>query len=167
MAVEDQQFGAWLRAPQFNPSRRSFVEVKGFEKEENSSRVVVVKSDSGVVTLATNSAACLGGTALVKETPDIPEFIGCTKSSADFEATLQDIDDELQRFSNSNSSNAIVNKESHKSVAEIKGVECASEISNISDQVTKDPVIDEDMLLDGKVTALNSVELRELNFELG
>ena len=143
------------------------MEVKGFEKEENSSRVMVGKSDLVVVVPATNSVACLVGNVLDKETPDILEFNGYTKSSADFAATLQDIDDELQRFSNSNLSTAIFIKGSNKSVVEIKGVERASEISEISYQTIKDLVNDEDMLLDGKVTALNSVELKELNFELG
>ena len=143
------------------------MEVKGFEKEENSSRVVVGKSDLVVVVPTTSSVACLVGNVLDKETPDILEFNGYTKSSADFAATLQDIDDELQRFSNSNLSTAIFIKGSNKSVVEIKGVERASEISEISYQTIKDLVNDEDMLLDGKVTALNSVELKELNFELG
>ena len=164
IVVEDQQFGAWLRAPQFNLTRRSYVEVKGFEKEENSSRVVVGKSDSVVVVPATSTAACLVDNVLNKETPDTLEFNGCTKSSADFAVTLQDIDDELQRFSNSNLSTAIIIKGSDKSVAEIKGVDRASEIS---DQAITDLVNDDDMLLDGKVMTLNYVELKELNFELG
>ena len=88
IAVEDQQFGAWLRAPQFNLTRRSYMEVKGFEKVENSSRVVVSKSDSVVVAPATSSAACLVGNMLDKGTLDIPKFNGCTKSLADFVAKL-------------------------------------------------------------------------------
>ena len=137
------------------------MEVKGFEKEENSSRVVVSKSDSVVVAPATSSAVCLVGNMLDKGTLDIPKFNGCTKSSADFAAKLQDVDNELQRSSNSNSSTIITIKGTEKSVAEIKGVECALEIS---DQAIKDSMNVEDMLLDGKVSASNFVEL---NFELG
>ena len=29
--MSEQQFGPWLRAPQFNPARKSIVEVKGYE----------------------------------------------------------------------------------------------------------------------------------------
>ena len=164
IAVEDQQFGAWLRAPQFNPTRRSYVEVKGFKKEGNSRRVVVEKSESVVVAPTTSSTANLVGNVLDKETPDISELYGCTKSSVDFAATLQDIDDEIQRFSNSNSSTAMIIKGSDKTNAEIKGEERSSEIP---DQAIKDSVNDEDMVLDGKVMALKFVELKELNFEMG
>ena len=67
---------------------RSYMEVKGFEKVENSSRVVVSKSDLVVVAPATSSAACLVGNMLDKGTLDIPKFNGCTKSLADFVAKL-------------------------------------------------------------------------------
>ena len=151
IAVEDQWFGTWLQAPQFNPTRRSYVEVKCFEKEENSWRVMVEKSESVIVALATSSAVNLVGNMLDKEIPDIPELYGCTKLSADFTVTLQDIDDEIQRFSNSNSSTAMIIKGSDKVDAEIKGNEHSLEIS---DQAIKDLVNDEDMVLDGKVMAL-------------
>ena len=31
--VDEQQFGSWIRAPQFNPARKIVVEVKGFDSE--------------------------------------------------------------------------------------------------------------------------------------
>ena len=31
--VDEQQFGPWIRAPQFNPARKIVVEVKGFDSE--------------------------------------------------------------------------------------------------------------------------------------
>ena len=43
LALEEQQFGAWLRAPQFNPSRRSYVEVKGFDMLNHHQRGRVVE----------------------------------------------------------------------------------------------------------------------------
>ncbi|KAL0001432.1 hypothetical protein SO802_015213 [Lithocarpus litseifolius] len=163
IAVEDQQFGAWLRAPQFNPARLSYVEVKGFEKEETSRRVTVDKPDSMGVAPGTSSAAKLVGNDLDKETPDISKRDGRTKSLADFVATLQDIDDEIQRFSNSNHSSVMLIKGIEKTDAEIKGVERSTKIS---DHAIKDTVT-QDMFVDGKATKLNSVELLELNFEMG
>nr|POE69952.1 hypothetical protein CFP56_57753 [Quercus suber] len=40
LALEERQFGAWLRAPQFNPSRRSYVEVKGFDVLDHTRHVL-------------------------------------------------------------------------------------------------------------------------------
>ena len=34
--MEDQNFGSWLRASQFNPSRKTVVEVKGFSNLQHS-----------------------------------------------------------------------------------------------------------------------------------
>ena len=31
LQLEEQQFGLWIQAPQFNPTRKSIVEVKGYE----------------------------------------------------------------------------------------------------------------------------------------
>jgi len=39
LKVKDQQFGHWIRAAQVNPSRKSVMDVKGFEKKETQSRV--------------------------------------------------------------------------------------------------------------------------------
>ena len=125
---------------------------------------MVDKSESVVIASATSSAANLVGNVLDKEIPDIPKLYGCTKLSTDFAATLQEIDDKIQRFSNSNSSTAMIIKGSDKTDAEIKGEERSLKIL---DQAIKDSVNDEDMVLDGKVMALNSAELKELNFEMG
>ena len=48
--MEEQQFGAWLQAPQFNPSRRSYVVVKGFDVLDHPRRVRVEEKglDDGV-----------------------------------------------------------------------------------------------------------------------
>ena len=39
LKVEDQQFGHWIRATLVNPSRKSVIDVKGFEKKDTHSRV--------------------------------------------------------------------------------------------------------------------------------
>ena len=39
LKVKDQQFGHWIRAAQVNPSRKSVMDVKGFEKKETQSSV--------------------------------------------------------------------------------------------------------------------------------
>ena len=162
--MEDQQFGVWLRASQFNPARQSYVEVKGFEKDVKSRRVTINKPDSVVAAPAKCLTAKLGGNDVGKENPNILERVDCTKSSADFAATLQDIDDEIQKFSNSNSPAIMIIEGSDKSNRENKEME---QSSAIPDQIIKATVIDKDSIMEGKVTDFNSTELRELSFEMG
>ena len=38
LSIDRQQFGPWLRAPQFNPTRRQTIEVKGFDLEPSMHR---------------------------------------------------------------------------------------------------------------------------------
>ena len=140
------------------------MEVKGFEKDVESRRVTIDKLDSVVATSAKLLTAKLGSNDVGKENPDIPERVNCTKSSADFAATLQDIDDEIQKFSNSNSPTIMIIKGSDKSNTENKEMERSS---TIPDQIIKATVIDKDSMVEGKVTDFNSIELKELSFEMG
>ena len=39
LKIEDQQFGNWIRVALVNPSRKSVMDVKGFEKKDTHSRV--------------------------------------------------------------------------------------------------------------------------------
>lgn len=50
LALEEQQFKAWLRAPQFNPSRHSYIEVKGFDALDHPRHAMVDEKgpDKGV-----------------------------------------------------------------------------------------------------------------------
>ena len=139
------------------------MEVKGFEMEEAPRRVTMDKLDKVVVSSGTSSAVKLVRDALDKETPDISDRYGHTKSLANFTKTLKDIDDEIQRFSNSNSSSVMIIKGTAKTDTEIKGVEWSMEIS---DHTIKDTKIDKDMLMDGKATELIPTEMMELNFEM-
>ena len=140
------------------------MEVKGFEKDVESRRVTIDKPDSVVAASAKHLTVKLGSNDVGKENPDIPERVNCTKSSADFAATLQDIDDEIQKFSNSNSPAIMIIEGSDKSNTENKEMERSS---TIPDQIIKATVIDKDSMVEGKVTNFNSTELRELSFEMG
>nr|POF15743.1 hypothetical protein CFP56_35247 [Quercus suber] len=155
--MEDQQFGAWLRASQFNLARRSFVEVKGFEK-------AVEKSDLEVVAPVKSWTAKLGGNEMGMENPNNLESIDGTKSSADFAATLQEIDDEIQRFSNSKSSEIMCIEGIAKSVTEIKEIDRASEIPEQAINATE---IDRELIVEGKDSDFNSLEVREMSFDMG
>lgn len=99
------------------------MEVKGFEKDVESRRVTIDKPDSVVAASAKHLTVKLGSNDVGKENPDIPERVNCTKSSADFAATLQDIDDEIQKFSNSNSPAIMIIEGSDKSNTENKEME--------------------------------------------
>ena len=48
LSTEEQQFGPWLRAPQFNLARKAIVEVQGFDRSETNQRLQrrIVKSTS-------------------------------------------------------------------------------------------------------------------------
>ena len=48
LSAEEQQFGPWLRAPQFNLARKAIVEVQGFDSSETNQRLQrrIVKSTS-------------------------------------------------------------------------------------------------------------------------
>ncbi|KAF3966687.1 hypothetical protein CMV_009235 [Castanea mollissima] len=46
LKVEEQQFGPWIRAPLFNSSKKSFVEVKGYEVVNRGVAGMMVSSDA-------------------------------------------------------------------------------------------------------------------------
>ena len=140
------------------------MEVKGFEKNVVSHGGMANKPDSEFAASVKCLIAKLGSNEVGKEFPDFPERVDGMKSSVDFEATLQDIDDEIQRFSNSKSSTIMSIEATEKSDAEIMEVERSSEMP---DQVIKATVIDRDSIVEGKATDFNSMELSELSFEMG
>ena len=41
LTVDKQQFGPWIRAPQFNPARKTIVEIKGFDSDRPKSSIEV------------------------------------------------------------------------------------------------------------------------------
>ena len=41
LTVDEQQFGPWIRAPQFNPTRKTIVEVKGFDSDRPKSSMAI------------------------------------------------------------------------------------------------------------------------------
>ncbi|KAK9991715.1 hypothetical protein SO802_026700 [Lithocarpus litseifolius] len=168
IVVEEQQFGAWFRATQFNPSRRSYVEVKGFEMEEAPRRVVVDKQRSGRVSVppVVHSTVNSNGGVLGKEISNITDY-GCQiKPQADFTETLKGIDDEIQRykFSNSNSFAVMITKDTAKTGAKREGIKSSMEIL---DHAFKAMETDKDTFVEGKDNELNATEMMEFDFEMG
>ena len=55
LTVAEQQFGPWIRAPLYNPAKKSFVEVKGYEHVNSCATdgfaSVMNASDAGVLGL--------------------------------------------------------------------------------------------------------------------
>nr|POE69953.1 hypothetical protein CFP56_57754 [Quercus suber] len=82
LALEERQFGACLRAPQFNPSRRSYVEVKGFDILDHTRHVLEKEKGPNVGE----------GRSLISPTGDSDETV-TNKDSTVFESHNQVIAD--------------------------------------------------------------------------
>ena len=93
LSVQDQQFGSWIRASQFNPARKSIVEVQGYETMPGASKmrgglVGRDRTDTGPVSVSVGNV----------ESSNVSGESGKSiahQSEAEFAITLQEIDEAI------------------------------------------------------------------------
>ena len=121
LSVESRQYGAWLRAPLFNPSRRSTVVVPGFYKQKKESSPPTTSGGSVSTPKKQNPPVSQPAPAehVQKVTPDSsppiitnlfsnndsricedfpPGFEGQNFKKGNFTRQLQEIDEDLSKF---------------------------------------------------------------------
>lgn len=108
--MEEQQFGQWIRATQFNQLKKTTVEVQGFEEyaqrsKATSNRIMAkTKSLKGASPVnsdqkRTQSAAGLSVVTSENGTTAVTGVIKSNPAIPNFEEVLRDIDDSINAFS--------------------------------------------------------------------
>ena len=101
LSVEEQQFGSWIRASQFNLAKKSVVEVQGYENMNGTSKqrgrtISVDRTDTVPVPVSVGNV----------EASNVSGESGkpvANQSAAEYAATLQEIDDAINAgFENQN-----------------------------------------------------------------
>ena len=93
LSVEEQQFGSWIRANQFNPVKKSIVEVQGYENMNGTSKqrgrtISVDRTDTVPVPVSVGNV----------EASNVSGESGkpvANQSAVEFAATLQEIDEAI------------------------------------------------------------------------
>ena len=120
LAVEDRQFGPWIRATQFNQSKKSVVEVQGYDpsmhkiqnptsgslQNTNSQRVYTMIGKAVSQLLVEGPVV---GQGRAKEAPTIGSH-SSEHTVLDFEEIIQDIDESINAYSNNSSLNLDLDK---------------------------------------------------------
>nr|XP_023889748.1 uncharacterized protein LOC112001798 [Quercus suber] len=120
LAVEDRQFGPWIRAAQFNYSKKTVVEVQGYEvskhtvQNPNGSNQNEIPQRPPMVTGTGASQMMMGGHVVgqggVAEVPDNGSH-RAARAIPDFEEIIRDIDESLNAFSGNSNLNSVLDKD--------------------------------------------------------
>ena len=108
--MEEQQFGQWIRATQFNQLKKTTVEVQGFEEypqrsKATSNRIMAktksLKGASPVNSDQTRTQSAAGLSVVTSEngTTAVTGVIKSNPAIPNFEEVLRDIDDSINAFS--------------------------------------------------------------------
>ena len=119
LAVEDRQFGPWIRAAQFNYSKKSAMEVQGYDaslyKTQNPNGNPQNTMSQWISTMTGNAVSQLMvegpmvGQGRVEEAPAIGSH-SSERAIPNFEEIIRDIDESIKAYLGNSNLNSILDK---------------------------------------------------------